>query len=149
MATTQEYNQFRRLIGAGSATPTVVITTTEIDSYLNDTVLELTGSVFATPLNDFDTLVEQYHREVIYKAAINWWWNELAELQSKHSIQVGVTSQNVGEKWDRAWQMIQSLQATYDQIQALWQQVTIGNFSRYSKQTLRRIGGVEEENTNA
>lgn len=145
MPSTAELNQFRRLIGDFEAE---ALSDNDISDLLDDTVAELTGN-FATPLIDFDTLLTQYHNEVIYKAALNWWWNNLSELQNKHSISVGQASQNVGEKWDRAWQMIQSLQATFDQIQQLWVDVTEGNFSRYSKQTLRRIGGIREEDTNA
>lgn len=141
MATTQEYNQFRRLIGDAKKQE---VSTAEMDSYLNDAVLELTGD-FATPLTSFEVLVQQYHNEAIYKAAINWWWNLLSELQDKHSISVGGNAQTVSEKWDRAFQMIQQLQAYYDDIQALKVDITMGNLSRYSKQTLRRIGGEREE----
>lgn len=145
MATDQEYNQFRRLIGDFD---NQLLTTGEIDSWLNDAVMELTGD-FSTPVVVFTTLVTMYHNEAIYKAAINWWWNELSKLQDRHSITVGQASQNVSEKWQRVMQMITSLQTYYDDIQQLKQDITIGNFSRYSKQTLRRIGGIEEENTNA
>lgn len=146
MPSTSEYNQFRRLVGDFTAQS---LSTNYITALLNDTTYELTGD-FATPITSFDTLLTQYHNEVIYKAAINYWWNDLSELQEKHSMTLGGgATQNVGEKWDRAWQMIQSLQATYDQIQMLQVDITIGNFSRYSKQTLRRIGGIREEDTHA
>lgn len=145
MPTQAELNQFRRLIGDFE---TEVLTDSDIESVLNDAVSELTGNL-ATPTVDFDLLLAQYHNEVIYKGALNWWWNQLSELQNKHSISVGQASQNVSEKWDRAWQMIQSLQATFDQIQTLWVDIVEGNYSRYSKQTLRRIGGIREEDTNA
>lgn len=144
MPTTQEYNQFRRLIGDAKKQD---VSTSEIDSYLNDAVLELTGD-FATPITSFDTLVQQYHNEAIYKGAINWWWNLLSELQDKHSINVGGSAQTVSEKWDRAFQMIKELQAYYDEIQALKVDIMQGNLSRYSKQTLRRIGGEREEDVN-
>lgn len=143
MATALERNQFRRLIGDFKTT---LVSDANIDALFNDTVLELTGD-FATPLVDFNTLLAQYHNEVIYKAALNFMWNRLGELQEKHSISVGAATQNVGEKWDRLWQMIQWLQTQYDEIQQLRIDITIGNYSRYSKQTLRRIGGTSEENT--
>lgn len=145
MPTASEYNQFRRLVGDFQAQ---AIADSSIATILNDTVAELTGD-FATPVVTFDTLVNQYHNEVIYKAAINYWWNKLGELQEKHSIAVGTAQSNVDSKWDRAWQMIQSLQQRYDEIQTLWTDITMGNYSRYSKQTLRRIGGIREEDTNA
>lgn len=144
MPTAAEFNQFRRLIGDNYATP--LISDVEVTSYFNDAVWELTGD-FATPLADFDTLITQYHNEVIYKAAINWWWNDLAVLQDRHSITVGQQSQNVSEKWDRAMKMIEALQVQYDIVQQLRVDITIGNYSRYSKQTLRRIGGIREEDT--
>jgi hypothetical protein len=141
MPSVAEINQFRRLVGDSD---TGLISEIEITALLNDTVNELTGD-FATPLSNFDLLVNQYHNEVIYKAAINWWWNRLAELTEKHSMSIGSSAQNVGEKWDRCQMMINMLQGTYDQIQMLQVDITVGNYSRYSKQTLRRIGGVREE----
>ena len=83
MPTAGEYRQFRRLVGDSNS---LKLGTSDIDDCLNDATYELTID-FATPLG-FDTLLTQYHNEVIYKAAINWWWNNLSELQDRHSIQV-------------------------------------------------------------
>lgn len=142
-----ELNQLRRLIGDHSlATPTHA--DAELQQLLNETTLELTRS-FATPLVNFSALYHQHHNEVIYKAALNWWWNRLGQLQERHSLTVGSAAVDVSEKWQRAMQMISTLQVQYDAIQLLNSDITIGNYSRYSKQTLRRIGGVEEENTHA
>lgn len=146
MPTQSEINQFKRLIGDfNNATP--LMSTPAITTLLNDTVLELTGPQFATPIYAFDSLFQQYHVEVIYKAALNYMWNRLGELQEKHSISMGSAAQNVGEKWDRLMQMIQWLQAEYDKIEQLQIVISTGNYSRWSKQTLRRIGGTSEENT--
>lgn len=144
MPSEAEFNQFRRLIGDYEAQ---ALPDSEVEQILNDTCWELTSD-FATPVTSFDALTDQYHTEIVYKAAINWWWNRLSDYaDNKHSVTIGSASQNVGEKWDRGWQMIQNLQNTYDQIQSLRIDIYIGNYSRFSKQTLRRIGGVREEDT--
>ena len=144
MPSQAEYNQFRRLVG-DFATP--VLSNQMITQSLNDACVELTSD-FATPVLTFDGLATMYHPEIVYKAAINSWWNKLSDYaDNKHSVSIGSAVQNVGEKWERGWQMIQSLQVTYDQIQTLRLDITIGNYTRFSKQTLRRIGGVREEDT--
>lgn len=140
-----EYSRFRRYVGDFNVN---LIEDDFIEELLDDTTFELTGN-FATPITTFDALHGQYHDEVILKSAINWWWNRLAELQEKHSQSIGSATQEVGEKWDRAFQMIKDLNEQLDAIQQLQIDITIGNFSRYSKQTLRRIGGISEEDTNA
>lgn len=147
MPTTSEYNQFRRYIGDYA---TASVSDTTIDSYLNDATRELTSDfvdVAGLPavLTAFDTVVPEYHPEIILKAAINWWWNRAAELADKHSQTVGQASQNVSEKWDRAMQMIQQLQTMYDQIESLGVDITFGNLSYFSKSSLERIGGQREE----
>lgn len=144
MPSSSEYNQLRRLIGDYN---TNTVTTTEMDKLLNEACLELTGD-FATPIVVFDTLVNQYRFEIILRAAINFWWNKLGDYADhKHSMTAGSMTANVSEKWDRIWQMIQNLEQQYSEIQLLRIDITIGNYSRYSKQTLRRIGGIREENT--
>lgn len=144
MPTQAEYNQFRRLIGDYD---TEALPNADATQILNDTCVELTSD-FATPVTTFDDLAVIYHPEIVYKAAINWWWNRLSDYaDTKHSVSIGSASQNVGEKWERGWQMIQSLQTTYDQIQSLRVDIHMGNYSRFSKQTLRRVGGVREEDT--
>ena len=144
MPSQAEYNQFRRLVGDYEAE---ALSDEEVTQNLNDACVELTSD-FATPVLTFDGLVTEYHPELVYKAAINWWWNKLSDYaDNKHSVSIGSASQNVGEKWERGWQMIQNLQSTYDQIQTLRIDITIGNYSRFSKQTLRRVGGVREEDT--
>jgi hypothetical protein len=60
---------------------------------------------------------------------------------------MGAASQNVSEKWQRALQMVTALEERYDDIQELGDTIIEGNYSRFSKQTLRRIGGVSEEET--
>lgn len=143
MPTTSEYNQFRRLIGDFGED---AVLDAEIKSYLDDAVRELTAD-FTSPVTDFDVLVQQYHPEVIYKGAINWWWDKAAKLADKHSTTVGQASQNVSEKWDRAMEMIRRLEEAYMNIQLLQTDISIGNISRFSKTTLTRIGGVSEEKT--
>lgn len=143
MSTQSEKNQFRRYIGDFDS---LVVDDATIESYLDDAVRELTSD-FATPVTTFDTLVFEYHPEVIVKAAINWWWNFAAKATDKHSTTVGQSSQNVGEKWDRAMQMIAKLEELYDNIQALGTDIYQGNISRFSKSTLTRIGGMSEEDS--
>lgn len=145
MPNSSEFNQFRRLIGDMT---TKAVSEEDITIALNDATLELTRD-FATPLTSFDGMVGQYHPEIIYKAAINWWWDKLGQLQDKHSTSIGQASQSVSEKWDRAYQMIQWLETQYDEIQSLKVDITIGNYSRFSKLSLRRIGGIREEDTGA
>lgn len=141
MPNNSEFNLFRRLIGDYGKND---VDDTTIDSYLDDAVYELTSD-FATPVADFDVLKTQYHPEIIYKGAINWWWNRMATLAEKHSMSSGGQQQNVGEKWDRAFQIIQRLEEKYDQIQMLGVDIEFGNISRFSKSTLTRIGGQREE----
>lgn len=141
MPTDREVNQFRRMVGDYN---TQSLATPVIFSYLNDATNELTGG-FATPLYSLDDIDYEHHNEVIHMAALNWWWNRLAELEDRHSINVGSAAQNVSEKWDRAMQMITNLQQDYDEIQQLRTVIKEGNLSRWSKQTLRRVGGVSEE----
>lgn len=141
MATTSEINQFRRLIGDFGDE---AVDDSELDSYLDDAVRELTAD-FATPVVEFDNLVTQYKPEAIYKAAINWWWDRAAKLADKHSVSVGQSAQNVGEKWERAMEMIRLLEEHFAAIQTLGTDITFGNISRFSKATLTRIGGLREE----
>lgn len=147
MPTTSEYNQFRRLVGDYGAN---TLTTNEINSWLNDAVFELTADFqtsagASAPISEFDTLVQEYHPEVIYKAAINYWWSKAAELSGHLSTTVGTASQQSSDKWTRAMQMIQTLEAKYQEIQSLGIDITIGNLSYFSKQSLTRRGGQSEE----
>lgn len=141
MPTVSEKNLFRRLVGDFGKDE---VSDSEIDGYLDDATYELTAD-FTVPVLDFDTLKAQYHPEVIYKGAISWWWNRMASLADKHSMSSGAQTQSAGEKWDRAFQIIQRLEEKYDQIQMLGTDITFGNISRFSKSTLTRIGGVREE----
>lgn len=143
MPTTSEKNQLRRLIGDYGAN---TVDDTEIDAYLNDATFEVTSD-FASPVIDFDVLLVQYHPEVIYKAAINWWWQRASKLVDHHTQTVGQSSQNASEKWDRAMQMIERLETKYNEIQMLGIDISIGNLSRFSKITMTRIGGRSEEST--
>ena len=150
MAAQWALNLFSRLTGQyGLATPT--ISSTNATSYLNDAAAELTSyntNLFATPVYSLDTTPREYQREIIYKAALNWWWDYTAKLSDHHSMSIGGAAQNVSEKWQRAIQMIGTLETEYSKMSRLETDFTIGNVSRFSKQTLRRIGGIEEENTN-
>lgn len=144
MPNVSQINQFRRLVGDFKANK---VTDNEIVTYLNDAVWEVTSHNYATPIGVFDSIAVTYQNELIWKAAINYWWNEVAILQAKLTTTVGQASQNVSELWTRALSMIQVLQAQYDEIQQLGITIIEGNSSRFSKQSLRRIGGVEEEDT--
>ena len=148
MAQSWAINLFRRLIGDFGVGN---VTDSEALSFLDDASSELTTfntNVYATPVYTFDGLARDYQRETTYKAAINWWWDYAAKLSDHHSMSLGSATQNVSEKWDRAMQMIGQLEIQYQQIARLEVDITHGNLSRYSKQTLRRIGGVDEEYTN-
>lgn len=148
MPTTAEKNQFKRYVGNYGAT--TAISDQEIDSYLNDATLELTADFtdsagLSSPVADFDNLVPQYKPEVVLHAAIQWWWNKAAVYASE------MRRANVGdahteyERWERAMEMIKSLSTRYSEIQALGTDISMGNLSRFSKQTLTRHGGVSEE----
>lgn len=141
MPTTSEYNQFRRYIGDYGNN---VVDNTTIDAYLNDAALDLTAD-FEVPIATFDSLVRQYHPEVITWAAINWWWNVASKLVDHHSQQLGAGSHQASEKWERAMQMIEYLTTRFESIQTLGADVSIGNLSRFSKLTLTRFGGRSEE----
>lgn len=147
MSTAAEKNQFRRLVGDY---PKGDVDDPTIESYLNDAVTELTADFTdaagtSAPVTVFDSLVKEYHPEIILWAAINWWWNRLAILADRHSQQVGDASQKMSEKWDRALAMIKELEARYALVQSLGTDISIGNFSRFSKTTLTRLGGQREE----
>ena len=144
MPNSSEINQFRRLVGDWSVNK---ITEEDIVAYLNDATWELTSHNYSTPVGIFDYMNVAYHNEIVWKAAINYWWNQVAELQRKLSTAVGQASQDVSQKWTRALQMVQALEERYAEIQQLGITVIEGNSSRFSKQSLRRIGGVEEEDT--
>lgn len=147
MAAPWAINLFRRLIGDFGVGN---VSDEEAVSFLDDTASELTHyntNIYSTPVATLDALGEEYKRETIYKAAINWWWDYAAKLSDHHSMSLGSATQNVSEKWDRAMQMISQLEIQYQQICRLEVDITHGNLSRWSKQTLRRIGGVDEENT--
>lgn len=121
-----------------------------LESYLDDATLELTSDFVdaygvSSPVADFDALVSQYHPEIILRAAINWWWNRAAKLQDKHSQSMGDADHKLSEKWDRAMAMIKELEARYAVTQQLGTDVSIGDFSRFSKKTLTRLGGRPEE----
>lgn len=148
MPTTSEKNLFRRLVGDYGSSPKIA--DSEITSYLDDATAELTADFrnstgVSAPVTQFDMLVTQFHPEVIYYAAIQWWWNRLSKLADQHSQNVGPTSQNVSEKWDRAMKMIEFLTQQWTGMQTLGQDVLIGNLSRFSKRTLMRQGGQSEE----
>lgn len=147
MSTQAEKNQFRRLIGDF---PTGKYDDAYIENYLDDAVQELTADFTDTlgvsaPVTDFDALLKQYHPEIIVWAALNWWWNRASQLSDKHSQSVGDSDQKLSEKWDRAMAMIKELEARYQLIQALGTDISIGDFSRWSKKTMSRLGGRSEE----
>lgn len=135
---------FRRLVGVADAG---VLPDSAIKVYLDDACSELTADFTPSPVTDFDNLVTQYHPETIYKAAINYWWNQLAIASAKHSQAAGQVTQNVGERFDRIMQMIDKLQAYYDEIESLGIDITMGNLSYWSRGSMRRIGGQSEEDT--
>lgn len=144
MPNQNEANQYRRLIGdfeVGNFSDLDVITA------LNDATWELTSHNYSTPINQFDFMDVSFHNEIIWKAAINFWWSQVAMLQARLATTVGTASQDVTEKWHRSLQMVQECEQRYAEIQQLGITFNIGNSSRFSKQSLRRIGGVEEENT--
>lgn len=147
MATANEINMFRRLVGDQV---NAVMTVEEIQSWLNDASIELTSDFVNTagasaPVDNFDHLVQQYKPEVVYKAAINWWWARASVLAEQLSTTVGQASQQASEKWDRAMKMIDVLQNYYSEIQYLGTDISIGNLSYFSKASLTRRGGIEEE----
>lgn len=147
MSTTSEKNQFRRLIGDFGRNNVI---DSEIEGYLDDATRESTedfvnSSRVSAPVTDFDALVPIYHTEVIYLAAINWWWDFAAKESRKHSQTMGASAQNVSETYDRALQMIDRLRTEYTRIQSLGTDINMGNLSRFSKQTLTRLGGQSEE----
>lgn len=141
MPTTSEYNLFRRLIGDFDKNE---VPNSSLDALLDDATFEVTND-FTPPVTDFDVLVVQYHPEIIYKAAINYWWNKLGNWTEKYSVSAGAQSQNVGERWDRVMQIIQQLEQKYQEISYLGTEIAIGNLSRFSKESLTRIGGQNEE----
>lgn len=149
MPTTSEKNQFRKLIGDFGRSQ---VDDSTIDSYLNDAVAELTADFVdednvSAPVTDFDNLVAQYKPEVILYAAINWWWNVASMYVNHHSQTVGQTSHQASEKWERAMRMIETLTTQFTNSQTLGTDISIGNLSRFSKQTLQRYGGMREEDT--
>ena len=141
MPTTAEYNQFRRLVGDYGEG---FVDNNTIDQYLNDATTELTAD-FTVPVTSFDTLVKQYHPEIIVWAAINWWWNVASNLVQHHTQSIGGASHQASEKWERAMRMIEMLTTRFNEIQTLGQDITIGHLSRFSKLTLTRFGGRSEE----
>lgn len=141
MATVSEYSQFRRLIGKTSSD----ILDAEIEGWLNDACRELTSDFVSGPVTDIDSLQVTYHPEIVMYAAINWWWNYASQQTEKHSTNVGQAAENKGERFDRAMQMIDKLEARYNVIQALGTDITIGNLSYFDKKSLTRTGGQEEE----
>lgn len=144
MPNSSEIAQYRRLIGDYGVN---AVPDTDCINAMNDATWELTSHNFSTPLGSIDFLDVSFHNEIIWKAAINFWWNRVAQLQAKLSTTVGGASQNVSEQWQRALQMVQELETRYAEIQQLGITFNIGNASRFSKQSLRRIGGIREENT--
>lgn len=147
MPSVNETNQFRRLIGDYG---TNAVNDIEIDSYLDAACNELTMdftdiNAISAPVTDFDNIVPQYKPEVILYAAINYWWNRASVFADRLSTTVGQASQNAEVKWEHAIKMIEMLEKRYEEIQALRTDITIGNFSRFSKKTLQRYGGRFEE----
>lgn len=163
MPSSQELNQFRRLIGDFN---THVVPDTVIVTYLNDATFEVTadfvaettsapsfdsaqGQAFTTvrpaPVNTFDELYIQFHPEVVVKAAINWWWQKASEYADRLTTTVGQASQQVSDKWTRAMTMIEMLEVRYERVQQLGINIQIGNFSYFDKRYLNRVGGIREE----
>lgn len=148
MATTSELSQFRRLVGDYSSS---AISDAEAKTWLDDATREATEDLLnyknvPTPLTDFDTLPSGTHTEVIYLAAINWWWAKAAEYTEKVSQRMGDGAVDVSTKYDRALQMIDMLQKKWEDIQVLTgADVYMDNLSRFSKGTLTRLGGEREE----
>lgn len=147
MATGSEYSQFRRLVGDYAQN---TISDLFIDGYLDDAVRELTSDFVdvdgnPAPVTVFSNLVSQYKPEVIYFAAIQWWWNFAADQSEKSIHTVGSASEDMSQRWERAMEMIKQLREQYDRIQILGTDITIGNLSRFSKITMTRLGGQSEE----
>lgn len=166
MPKAQEYNQFRRLVGDFAHSN---ITTQVIDTYLNDATAEVTADFVTTkvesPVLDspefnqfessttvtpaqimtFDELYIQFHPEVIYKAAINWWWNRASEFAGHLTTTIGSAAQNVSELYERCILMIQQLETHYQAIQQLGLDIQMGNISYFNKRYLQRAGGQREE----
>lgn len=145
MPTQSELNQFRRLTGDYGKDN---MSDTECGIWLDDATDELTDD-FATPLYSFDYIAPNYHTEIIYKAALNYWWLQLASLQDKHTQTIGTSSANISEKWQRAMDMTTSMNTQWEAHRTMGFDVHVDNYSRFSKQTLRRIGGIREEDTNS
>lgn len=141
MPTTSELNQFRRLVGDYGKD---LVDDSTIEEYLDDATREVTSD-FITPVLEFDTLVFQFHPEVIILAAKNYWWNVASKLVNHHSQQTGATSHQASEKWERAMEMIARLETMYSDVQSLGTDLAVGNLSRFSKTTLTRWGGRSEE----
>lgn len=168
MPTEQEKNTFRRLIGDYTAK---AVSDQEILNYLNDATFEVTTDFVAittttpvlsspvfnqfehftevkpVPVKVFDELYIQFHPEVIYKAAINFWWSKASELAGRLTSTVGQASQNVSELYQNAMAMIASLEEHYKGIQQLGLDITVGNFSYFNKRTMERVGGQREEDS--
>jgi len=144
MPTQTEFNIFRRLVGDFESPPKIV--DADLDGDLDDAAYDYSSrDYWLDPVTTFDAIPATRKIEVIYYAAIQWWWNRAAQLADKHTQTVGQASQNVGEKWDRAMQMIAQLETQLAAIVANIDVIKVGNNSRFSKVTLTRLGGVEEE----
>lgn len=143
MPAQNERNLFRRLIGDFGVNN---VADADVDAALADATYELTSMSGAVPTTwTFDTISTQYHPEIVYKAAINWWWQYATSEGEKFSVSMGAASSNQGERFQKAMSIIEGLQAHYDQIKFLGVEMTNGDYSRFSKKTLSRLGGQPEE----
>lgn len=147
MSNLAERNQFRRYVGDF---PDASVTDETIEAYFDDATYEVTTDFVDStnapaPVNDFDVLVVEYHPEVVVKAAINFLWNKAAKFAERHSTSIGGAAQNVSETFDRLMSMIERLETKYAEISYLGTDISMGNLSRFSKGSLRRVGGVREE----
>lgn len=143
MPTLSEKNQFRRYIGNYDQTP---VSDAFIDAYLDDAARELSSSEGSmVTVIDFDVLNSTYKPEVIILAAINYWWNKAAEYLTKVNMTVGQASVEPGVRYDRAMQMIERLQELHSKVAVLGSEISVNHISRFSKQTLTRLGGQREE----
>lgn len=168
MPTPQEINQFRRLTGDFGIN---AIAEQDIAICLNDATFEVTADfvkittrapvlsspefnqfesftdVKPQPIRTFDELYIQFHPEVIYKAAINYWWNQAAQLAGRLTTTVGQASQQVSDLYARAMNMIAALEVHYQSIQQLGLDIEMGNISYFNKRYLERTGGEREEDS--
>lgn len=112
----------------------------EIDNYLDQAAFVVSYS-YATPWTDFDSVTSKYQYAVVLLAALEFWWEKLAQSIDKFDQLVNLPNssfvgQSSSTKFDRALIMIERLKDEIESLQIVKEgsgDIIVGDLIKRSK----------------